>query len=210
MRKLAILLSVIFCMAFVSCTSEINITLKDNGSIDVEFNGVSGVAFSTLIKTASGVQDGEVVFDTREISYELAKNGFSNVKVNTKTGTDLSILMKDEGKKSSLYTSGVLTSDKQSLTAILSAKKLMDFYKASDEEIVTFLDMLLAPVFNNEIMSEDEYLETVAAFYGNEAAAEIGESNFKVTLTNPKGATSTHIIPMVKLLTINETMVLTN
>lgn len=208
MKKIFVLLLLVLSLGFVSCTSEINISLNQNGTIDVHFQGTSGIAFSTLIRSASGVNEGEVVFDTNEISYELAKNGFTAVNVNSKTGTDLSISMKDEAKTSSLYTSGVLTNDKNNLTAVLSAQKLLNFYNASDEELVTFLDMLLAPIFNNEVLSEAEYLDTIAVFYGEEAAKEIGESNFRIVLSAPDGRKSTHIIPMSKLLTLNETLIL--
>lgn len=206
MKKILLLLSVIFTLALTSCTSEIEIKLNQAGKIDVRFNGVSGVAFSTLIRSASGVEDGDVVFDTKEIAYELGKNGFTDVTVLSKSGTDLTITMSDKDKKSSLYTSGVLETDKTAISATLSAKKLMNFYNASDDEIVTFLDMLLAPVFNDEVMSENEYIDTISAFYGKAAAKEIGESNFKITLVNSDGKSSVYIIPMVKLLTLNETL----
>lgn len=196
------------CFFATSCTSKINITLNKDGSIDVQFSGTSGIAFETLIKTASGVKEGEVVFNTNEIEYELGKNGFSNVKAISKTGMDLSISMSDKTKQSSLYKSDVLKTDKSSITATLSAKKLLDFYNSSDEEIVSFLDLLLAPVFNDEVLSETEYIETIAAFYGQAAADELAESSFNVTLVTPDGKTSSHVIPMVKLLTLNETLTL--
>ena len=90
----------------------------------------------------------------------------------------------------------------------MSAKKLLDFYNSSDEEIVSFLDLLLAPVFNDEVLSETEYIETIAAFYGQAAADELAESSFNVTLVTPDGKTSSHVIPMVKLLTLDETLTL--
>ena len=87
------------CFLATSCTSKINITLNKDGSIDVQFSGSSGLAFETLIKTASGVKDGDVVFNTNEIEYELGKNGFSNVRVTSKSGTDLDIFMSDRRYK---------------------------------------------------------------------------------------------------------------
>jgi len=203
-------LSLFSALLSMSCTSEIIIKLNKDTSINVQFEGSSGLAFETLIKTASGVQEGEVVFDTNQIEYELGKNGFTNVRASSKNGTDLNILMQDKTKQSSLYKSQVLNTDKGVLTASLSAKKLLDFYNSSDEEIVSFLDLLLAPVFNEEVLSENEYIETIAAFYGQAAADEIAESNFKITLVNPDGKSSIHIIPMVKLLTLNETLLLNN
>ena len=189
---------------FSSCTSEVGISLNKDGTVDVRFEGASGVAFATLIRSAAGVEEGDVVFDTREITSELSKNNFSEVKAVSKKGTDLTISMKDSQKKTPLFTSGVVNVKDGKLLATLSADRLLNFYKSSDEEIVSFLDMLLAPVFNDEILSIEEYLDTVASFYGKEAAKEIEESNFKITLTDADGASRDFLIPMAKLLTLNE------
>ena len=189
---------------FSSCTSEVGISLNKDGTVDVRFEGASGVAFATLIRSAAGVEEGDVVFDTREITAELSKNNFSNVKAVSKKGTDLLITMKDTQKKSPLFTSGVLKVKDGKLSATLSADRLLNFYKSSDEEIVSFLDMLLAPVFNDEVLSTDEYLDTIASFYGSAPAAEIEESLFKITLTDATGTSKVFTIPMTTLLTLNE------
>lgn len=199
--SVVILLSSVF---FFSCTSEIDISLNKDGSVDVRFEGSSGVAFAALIRSAAGVEEGDVVFDTREITAELTKNNFSSVNAVSKKGTDLSITMKDLQRKSPLFTSGVATVKDGKLFASLSADRLLNFYKASDEEVVSFLDMLLAPVFNDEVLSIEEYLDTIASFYGNEAAEEIKTSDFKITLTNADGTSRVFTIPIAKLLTINE------
>ena len=205
MKKILFTVIILLCsVLFFSCTSEIGISLNKDGSVDVRFEGVSGVAFATLIRSAAGVEEGDVVFDTREITTELTKNNFSSVNAVSKKGTDLSITMKDLQKKSPLFTSGVASVKDGKLFATLSADRLLNFYKASDEEVVSFLDMLLAPVFNDEILSIDEYLDTIASFYGKEAADEIKASDFKITLTNADGTSRVFTIPIAKLLTINE------
>ena len=205
MKKILFPLIVLICsILFFSCTSEIGVSLNKDGSVDVRFEGVSGVAFATLIRSAAGVEEGDVVFDTREITTELTKNNFSSVNVVSKKGTDLSITMKDLQKKSPLFTSGVASVNEGKLFATLSADRLLNFYNASDEEVVSFLDMLLAPVFNDEVLSIDDYLDTIASFYGKEAADEINASNFKITLTNADGTSRVFTIPIAKLLTINE------
>ena len=212
----ALSIAFIFCAA--SCTSEVTVTAKDNGSVEITFNGVAGKAVSQLINSASGIDPnagaasgaenaGEqvVVFDTDQISYELAKNGFSDVKVESKNGFDLNIKMNDSvsgTKKSVLFTSGLLKLQKGKLSASLSPKKLCDFYNSSDDEIVQFLDLLLAPVFNDEIMDESEYLDTIGSFYGDSVAKEIEETNFKITLVNTDGKSSVKVIPLATLLSL--------
>lgn len=191
----------IFCSG---CTSEITITAKSSNSIEVTFNGAAGKAFAKLINSAAGEESDSVIFDLKQISYELAKNGFSNVKASSQNGMDLRVAMEDNQKASALFSSNILTIQKGKINAWLSPQKLKAFYSSSDEQIAQFLDLLLSPVFNDEVMSEDEYIETIASFYGDDAATEINETNFKITLINLDGSRREKIIPLAKLLSLNE------
>lgn len=205
MKKLwTLLLGALFIFSLFSCTAEIEFNCKKDGNIEVKFTGESGIAFKRLILSAAGVEDGEVAFDTKEIAYELTKNGFSNVKAVTKTGTDLSVTMNDPNKKSVLFTSKLVSGNKKGIDVSLSGAKLLDFYNNSDEQIVQFLDLLLAPVFNDEVMEESEYVEMMASFYGQDAADEIAECNLKISVTDIEGNTRTQLVPITRVLTLNE------
>ena len=194
------------------CTSEITLELKKDGSVDVEFSGAAGNAFAALINSANGITESEgadstsVIFDTKEIEYEMGSHGFSKVKAVSKKGTDLTVSMTDKNKKSAMFTSGVINVENGKLTASLSPQTLIKFYKTADSQTVQFLDMLLAPIFNDEQMSQEEYLEILAAFYGEEIAEEMKTSKFKITLKNPDGTQTIQTVPFVKLLTLDEVL----
>ena len=193
---------------FASCTSEITLELKKDGSVEVEFFGTAGNAFATLIKSAVGMSEtadsGSVIFDTKEIEYEMGTNGFSNIKAVSKKGTDLTVSMTDKNRKSALFTSGVVSIENGKLSASLSPQNLVKFYKSADSQTVMFLDMLLAPVFNDEKMSQEEYSEVLEAFYGEEIAKEMKDSRFRITLKNPDGTQTVQSIPFIKILTLDE------
>lgn len=193
---------------FASCTSEITLELKKDGSVEVEFSGTAGNAFATLIKSAVGMSEtadsGSVIFDTKEIEYEMGTNGFSNIKAVSKKGTDLTVSMTDKNRKSALFTSGVVSIENGKLSASLSPQNLVKFYKSADSQTVMFLDMLLAPVFNDEKMSQEEYSEVLEAFYGEEIAKEMKDSRFRITLKNPDGTQTLQSIPFIKILTLDE------
>lgn len=190
---------------FASCTCDVDLTLKKDG-VDVKFSGVAGVAFEKMIRSATGVEDGQIVFDTNEISMELARNGFVNVKAVSKNGTDLEVTASDKGQSSPLFTSDIVKIENSRINASLSPDKLMNFYNSSDEQIVMFLDILLAPVFNDEVMTENEYLETITSFYGSKVSDEISKSSFNVSFTDAYGTKTKFIIPMTRLLTLNEVL----
>ena len=193
---------------FASCTSEITLELKKDGSVEVEFSGAAGNAFATLIKSAGGMSEtadsGSVIFDTKEIEYEMGTNGFSNIKAVSKKGTDLTVSMTDKNRKSALFTSGVVSIENGKLSVSLSPQNLVKFYKSADSQTVMFLDMLLAPVFNDEKMSQEEYSEVLEAFYGEEIAKEMKDSRFRITLKNPDGTQTVQTVPFIKLLTLDE------
>ena len=191
------------------CTSEITLELKKDGSVDLQFSGVAGTAFATMINSVSGMSGNgsatdTVIFDTKEIEYEMSSNGFSQVKASSKKGSDLTVTMTDKNGKSALFTSGVVSVKDGKLNASLSPQSLVKFYKAADSQTVMFLDMLLAPIFNDEVMTQEEYLEVLASFYGEEIAEEMKNSSFRITLKNPDGTKTVQNIGFTKLLTLNE------
>ena len=147
---------------------------------------------------------GSVIFDTKEIEYEMGTNGFSNIKAVSKKGTDLTVSMTDKNRKSALFTSGVVSIENGKLSASLSPQNLVKFYKSADSQTVMFLDMLLAPVFNDEKMSQEEYSEVLEAFYGEEIAKEMKDSRFRITLKNPDGTQTVQSILFIKILTLDE------
>ncbi len=192
-----------------SCTSEISLELKKDGSVDLQFSGLAGTAFATMINSVSGMSAngsaaGTVIFDTKEIEYEMSSNGFSQVKASSKKGADLTVTMTDKNGKSALFTSGVVSVKDGKLNASLSPQSLVKFYKTADSQTVMFLDMLLAPIFNDEVMTQEEYLEVLASFYGDEIADEMKNSSFRITLKNPDGTKTIQNIGFTKLLTLNE------
>ena len=156
----------------------------------------SGVAETT---GTSGAGSTDAIIDTDTVTYELARAGFSNVKAEQKTGGAVLISMSDKKKSSYIFTSGIVKAEKGRLSAAITRKSLEDFYKSADEQTRMTLDLFLAPVFNDEVMSEDEYLEMVASFYGDDAAKEVSESFVKINLISKDGAKETLTYPLSQI-----------
>lgn len=181
-RKILFIIAICSTLFLAGCTADVELKLNKNGELEMSFSGISGEAFATFIKSASGIEEGDVVFDVNAISYELIKSGFLDVKVESKNGSDLKISMVEKTGNTLIYESGIIEKNGQELIIRLSPEKIYSFYELADDEIKLFLDMLIAPVFNNEIMTEDEYLETISAFYGESVAEELKDSKFRVNI----------------------------
>ena len=193
---------------FLSCTTEVTLTVKADDSVDIQFEGGAGAAFTKMISSAAGAGSAagidanagsDMLIDEAAVSYELAKAGFSAVKVNQKKGGAVLISMNDKKQKSYIFTSGIVKSEKGKLTAAISRKSLEDFYTSADEQTRMTLDLFLAPVFNDEEMSEAEYLEMVASFYGEAAAKEVSESIVKINLISKDGSRQTLKYPLSQI-----------
>ena len=186
---------IFFSFIFLSCTTEVTLTVKADDSVDIQFEGGAGAAFTKMISSAAGAGSGadaasaaDLLIDADTVSYELAKAGFSAVKVNQKKGGAVNISMNDKKQSSYIFTSGIIKSQKGKLAAAISRKSLEDFYTSADEQTRMTLDLFLAPVFNSEEMSEAEYLEMVGSFYGSAAAKEVGESLVTINLISKDGS----------------------
>lgn len=195
---------IFFSFLFLSCTTEVTLTVKADDSVDIQFEGGAGAAFTKMISSAAGAGSdagsaSDMLIDEDAVSYELAKAGFSAVKVNQNKGGAVFISMNDKKQKSYIFTSGIVKSEKGKLTAAMSRKSLEDFYTSADEQTKMTLDLFLAPVFNDEEMSEAEYLEMVASFYGEAAAKEVGESIVKINLISKDGSRQTLKYPLTQL-----------
>jgi len=197
MKKLYLYLILLISIVFVGCTTSISVKLNSDNSVDVKFSGSAGEAFTKMVMTSTG-EDGAI--DEKQVTYELAKAGFSNVNVKVTNKTNINISLTDKNCSSYLFTSGLLSAKKGNLELNLNNKTLKDYYDSADEQTVTVLDLLLAPIFNDEEMTEDEYLEMVGTFYGESAAKEIGNSIINISFENTNGKKSDFRIPLAKLL----------
>ena len=194
---------------FASCTTEVTLTLQKDDSVDISFEGGAGAAFAKMISSAvnvnglsgsTGATDSSLLIDTDSVSFELAKAGFSNVKVSQKKDGAVSISMSDKNQTSYLFTSKIIKAANGRLTTAITRKSLEDFYTAADEQTRMILDLFLAPVFNDEEMSEEEYLEMVGAFYGDAAADEVHQSVVKINLISKDGSKETVKLPLSQLM----------
>lgn len=189
MKKLPLIIVALFSLLMVSCTAEITVTDTGKG-VEIFFNGGAEKGFENLIKSM-GAENQDFI-DPAEITKALTDAGFSNVKVSQKSAADLSISMVSENTDNFLFKSGVLVREGNLWAADFSREKMNAFYQSADSQIVQVLDLLLAPVFNDEEMTVEEYLEVIASFYGDSVAQELATSKVKVVSKSNSVKTNTY------------------
>ena len=111
--------------------------------------------------------------------------------------------MHDQKRTSYIFSSGIVSQEKEQLKLNLSRKALVDFYNSADQQTSMILDLFLAPVFNDEEMTETEYIQMLATFYGQDAANEVRDSFINITLKDLDGKVSKQKLPLTYLLCLN-------
>lgn len=201
MKKIYILaFSFVMFFALSSCSAKINLNLQKDGSVDVLFKGGAGASFTKMILAATG---GEESFNIDEIAAELSKNGFSDVTASSKGISEVILNFKDRRKSSFLFGSGILEMKNNQLLLNLNRQSLKAFYESADENLQMILDLFLAPVFNDEQMSKEEYLEMLGTFYGSAAAKEVQESKVEFVIQNPNGEKINYSYSLAQILCSN-------
>lgn len=177
-----------FSAIFTSCDCSVSVVQNADKSLSIEFNGSVGKALVSIFEMNDSDSNEEIViFDEAEIKDELEKSGFSDVQVfvNSKNKNEIKIVMKDKNHSSVLFSSGLLSEDslkgKSELKTNLSPLTLKKFYDDADESLSGLLDLFLAPVFNDEEMTSEEYEEMMGTVYGEEVGNEIQKSTVKIS-----------------------------
>lgn len=198
------------CIFACSCTNELNLTFKKDGSVDFEFSALADKALTKMLQDFATSTGSDSIFDVASIKKELSGSGFSNVTVTSKDVSSLKASGKDSNKKSIIFSSGIVSANGTKVKAQLTPKHLKNFYDEAEESTQMLLDMLLSPIFNDEEMSEDEYVELVSSFYGAPVGQEIKNSQVLISFTDSTGKKTSKKIPLTQLMTLNEPLILEN
>ena len=204
-----LIFSVLICLCFSSCKVFISLTQNQNGDVTVSFSGIPEEAFIKTIKSFLEVESDSFsatnsIIDTEEIRSFLLSSGFLNVEVSNKIGAAVDIKMTIPKGKTFLFDTNLLKEDDDSFSINLSPATLQSFYANADEQIISILDILISPAFYGEEISEEEYLETIAALYGNDVATEMDNSTIFITLKNKNGKVVKKSLPLKTLLTLKQ------
>lgn len=189
-----LLLLLVLAGFLTSCDSEFKVSSSQKDGVQVEFAFDIGPAVEKMMVSLLDAP-GELLIDRKALADSLVGQGYKNVKVDKNGRSGVRVSLTENRSNSYLFTSGLI-GDK---TITLSPAILLDFYKACDEESRALLDLLISPIFNEEEMSEEEYLDTISGFYGKDVAAEFKSSHIKIS--TEKGS---YQISLIKLLTLDE------
>ena len=205
---LAILLS--------SCNGQIKISVDKAGNADIEFASSMGTALENLIVSLSSsdnppnsseTETSETetpFFDSSAIKNSLTHSGLKNIQVKTpkRTSVDFSAQLPDLKNKQNILAQ-TLKFTGSSLSFTISPEIAFQIKNSMDEDVQSYIDLLMAPVFSGESMQLSEYTELVSSVYGQQIADELLSSRISIHLSIP-GKSKTFEVPLTQLLTVSD------
>lgn len=207
MKFLFKILMFFFVFLFFSCSAEIVFEVKKDGDVKISYDGDLSGDFLQFFINQNGknteldlgnIENTEL--DVEVLTESLKNSGFENVQILSGKLKNILITMEDKSQKSVLFHSKLLKMQNGSLSVDFSYENLRNFYENADEQLQSDLDLLLAPVFNDEKMTETEYLETIATFYGEKMASDLAESFISLIVINIDGKQQVQKISIPKIL----------
>lgn len=209
-------------MTAISCAPSVALTIKSDGSATASFTGALGTAGKGAYMRASG-QERLPAFDQAALEESLSGAGLTVLSVSEQSDSGLFFDAKIQSL--SAVPLGLLRTDPSGkrITIHLSPETLTELVSYLPGDAWDTLDLLMAPVFTGETLSEGEYQDVIAAAYGKSLGNELALSHCVISVTCPatitrvsvtapgtvvrKGATAVISIPLSALLTLQKPLI---
>lgn len=184
MRKIILSLSV-FVLIFLifACSPSLSITMKDESTTDFNFNITNTESFFANFSAFMDFNE-EDFYNTVSLQSSLESLGFTNIFIQTDKNTDIKIKAQIQNQnfideENPLSTLISITNNDFSIT--IKPENIIEIL-SSIPEITDYLDLLMAPIYTGEQISEPEYLELFASVYGESFAQDFEKTNFNISV----------------------------
>ena len=176
------LISILIFTIF-SCSPALSISLKNDDSVDVQFEITNTESFFSNFSAFMDFSE-ENFYDKEILSSNLQSIGFSDINLEIGKNADLKLFaqlnnfsqLKEENPITSLF-----IKKQDSFEISINPDNLIEVLETIPE-ITDYLDLLMAPVYTGEEITEQEYLELFATVYGESFAKDFENTNFVVKI----------------------------
>ena len=173
----------ILIFTIFSCSPALSISLKNDDSVDVQFEITNTESFFSNFSAFMDFSE-ENFYDKEILSSNLQSIGFSDINLEIGKNADLKLFaqlnnfsqLKEENPITSLF-----IKKQDSFEISINPNNLIEVLETIPE-ITDYLDLLMAPVYTGEEITEQEYLELFATVYGDSFAKDFENTNFVVKI----------------------------
>lgn len=201
------LLVALFCSVILfltSCKSQIKITFSKN-ACTVKYSTKLGKALFDTFYAFAGETESEKIFDTEQFKQFFSEGGLKNVSAESKVIDEISIQGDIDGNNGDFISgSSIIKSSNngKNVEIEFSKNNLLKMYDNMPSIMRSYIDLFMAPVFTEEEMSNEEYLELISSVYGQILADEIKTSTVDFIVVLSDGKTKQFSLELIDLINI--------
>ena len=201
------LLVALFCSVILfltSCKSQIKITFSKN-ACTVKYSTKLGKALFDTFYAFAGETESERIFDTEQFKQIFSEGGLKNVSAESKVIDEISIQGDIDGNNGDFISGASIiksSNNGKNVEIVFSRNNLLKMYDNMPSIMRSYIDLFMAPVFTEEEMSNEEYLELISSVYGQILADEIKTSTVDFIVVLSDGKTKQFSLELIDLINI--------
>ena len=201
------LLVALFCFVILfltSCKSQIKITFSKN-ACTVKYSTKLGKALFDTFYAFAGETESEKIFDTEQFKQIFSEGGLKNVSAESKVIDEISIQGDIDGNNGDFISGASIiksSNNGKNVEIEFSRNNLLKMYDNMPSIMRSYIDLFMAPVFTEEEMSNEEYLELISSVYGQILADEIKTSTVDFIVVLSDGKTKQFSLELIDLINI--------
>ena len=201
------LLVALFCSVILfltSCKSQIKITFSKN-ACTVKYSTKLGKALFDTFYAFAGETESERIFDTEQFKQIFSEGGLKNVSAESKVIDEISIQGDIDGNNGDFISRASIiksSNNGKNVEIEFSRNNLLKMYDNMPSIMRSYIDLFMAPVFTEEEMSNEEYLELISSVYGQILADEIKTSTVDFIVVLSDGKTKQFSLELIDLIHI--------
>ena len=209
MKKITVFLFLAVSLFFTSCKSSVSVKPSAVGAdfdVSISFGSAFCGLFSAVFPSEKGGET-RSFFDDAQIAQVLTATGIQNVRVKSNGQTSLQISGSAAASGNPLVDSGIIVfAPDGNVSLVFSSQNLQALYGLLPFELASYIDMLMAPAFTGEEMTDGEYIDSVATVYGKNVADELNDGEVKFNIHGTDDRTNSSSLSAVKLLNVTGTV----
>lgn len=216
----ALLLAVLL---LCSCSPEISTVISSSQETATTVSCTIPPVLSDLMENLTGSSARDLI-STAEIQHNLESHGIPVAACSISRNNEFIL---KTGRMAPVALPLPVAASDRSITVTITPEAMQHTVSLLPSETADTFDLLMAPVLTGEEMSPDEYCDLMAVVYGDSIADELKTSQLTLSLETPAPATLSvtkgssvqtwnsknrslsHQFPVVNLLTLQETVLLT-
>lgn len=203
-KNLLVALFISVILFLTSCKSQMKITFSKN-ACTVKYSTKLGKALFDTFYAFAGETESEKIFDTEQFKQIFSEGGLKNVSAESKVIDEISIQGDIDGNNGDFISgSSIIKSSNngKNVEIEFSRNNLLKMYDNMPSIMRSYIDLFMAPVFTEEEMSNEEYLELISSVYGQILAEEIKTSTVDFIVVLSDGKTKQFSLELIDLINI--------